>query len=1031
MLFLGLALAACSDGGGGGTGGSGGGGDGGSGGAPSSSSGSMGGNGGGGGSCDHACPTTGTTQCNGTTIESCAPDANGCRQWVALLDCGTSGKVCDDGVTPAACTDAGGPTCSDATKNQDETDIDCGGATCDPCGVDKACGKNEDCASKLCQSGTCKAAPSCNDGVKNASETDVDCGGGQCPACPIGESCQVNGDCTTNLCNPNTNVCAPLPTCDDGTKNQDETDVDCGGATCKDCADGEGCMAASDCVSGNCNAGTCAPKATCGDGTKNQDETDVDCGGAICAACPLGGGCADDADCLSGSCNTSGTDTCVAAGVPTCDDGVANQDETDVDCGGAICDKCALGETCELPADCVSGVCDFIETQTCIDSTPSYQTDEDFETGDYKRFPYGFAGPNGWAIETNAADCHAGSFCARTSPLHAANETSSFDISLSVRKNMNVTFWAKTNTEPGQHFFRFYVDGVKVLELSGQNAWKLYSFPVQATGPNGPNRVLKWEYTRSNFVDPNHVPWNQVWVDDIDMPEWNTEPSVPKLIRPWNGKLTSDTTPTFQWQSFDPDFDPITYQMEWDTSPSFPNPSSTGEIQDTQYSPPMSLLDNTIYYWRVRAKDNSNYRWSAWSQTWATEINTAYEYAAIWRQTKADQFKMNDNVNVVTNPDDVTTVSGPASKQGTATLAANGGTASTTLTGLPTGLANSSGTLTITASGDFDGGTGGSEFATVRIDGTTVGTYSPGICNGTQTFNIANVASFVADGSAVVSMQTGSGVDAGGCSGTSNQFTATLSYTSSLTGTMVSVPINFSLFEGKKLWEKVQVVGTGNISVQVLDAAGMPIPDSVIPGNAAGHTARTIRLWDLSPVTYPEIRLKATLFGGSKLEEWTLVGNDVHEWLFSHAGDAEGWTANDKNAAATLTVANGVLRLNGLAAGIDPNIQYMFPKQLDATRFKTIEVRVRTSNNNQNDDPTIYWDSNYGSWDKNRSFTHPGVFLVAFQDLSYDLTKVPPAPGEPWQGMLNGIRVDPAVRFLDTLGQPADGWFEIERIAIY
>jgi len=33
--------------------------------------------------------------------------------------------------------------------------------------------------------------------------------------------------------------------------------------------------------------------------------------------------------------------------------------------------------------------------------------------------------------------------------------------------------------------------------------------------------------------------------------------------------------------------------------------------------------------------------------------------------------------------------------------------------------------------------------------------------------------------------------------------------------------------------------------------------------------------------------------------------------------------------------------------------------------------------------------------------------------------------------MLNGIRVDPAIRFYDTLSQPADGWFEIDRIAIY
>ena len=73
----------------------------------------------------------------------------------------------------------------------------------------------------------------------------------------------------------------------------------------------------------------------------------------------------------------------------------------------------------------------------------------------------------------------------------------------------------------------------------------------------------------------------------------------------------------------------------------------------------------------------------------------------------------------------------------------------------------------------------------------------------------------------------------------------------------------------------------------------------------------------------------------------------------------------------------------------------------------------------------------FGSWDKNRSITHPSVFLFAFQDLSYDLTTVPPPPGEPWQGLINGIRVDPVVRFLDVLNQPADGWFEIERVAIY
>ena len=992
------------------------------------------GGGGGGGGCNHGCPSIGATQCSGETVQSCAPDTNNCRQWVALLDCATTGKVCDDGVTPATCVDAGTPTCSDGIKNQDETDTDCGGATCNKCDVGKTCGEDADCASNACDpvGKVCQAGATCNDGQQNGAETDVDCGGGACSTCDIGKSCLQNADCTSNTCDSNTAKCVAAATCSDGIKNQDETDIDCGGATCNPCGLGNACTQNSDCVTMNCDGGsmTCAAVGTCNDGIKNQDESDIDCGGATCNDCPVGDTCQDDGDCASGSCNTGGTNTCLPAGVPTCDDMVKNQDETDVDCGGATCTKCSIGETCSVHSDCTTGICDFVGTKTCINADPTYLVDEDFETANYQKFPWALAGTNKWDIENMAGECHGGAFCARTSLLHALGETTSFEVSLSVRKNMNVTFWAKTNTEPNEHFFRFYIDGVQQTQVSGQTPWTLYSYAVLATGPNGPNRVLKWEYTRSTFVDPNHVPWNQVWIDDIDMPEWNTEPSVPQLIRPANGKLTTNTKPTFQWQSFDPDFDPITYQMEWDTLPTFPNPTGTGEIQDTQFTPAQPLNDNTIYYWRVRAKDNSNYRWSNWSTPSSVEINSTYQYAAVWRQTKADQFNMNALSGVTVTAETVTNPFNNVSKQATTGLAFNGGTAAVNLNGLGTAAPGTSATLVINGSGDFNGG--GTESGTVRIEGTLVGTYNPLVCIGSANYNINNIGNFVNDGTTSISFQTGSGVDNNGCSGTTNSFTATLSYQgANAPGTMISVPISFALFDSKKYWEKVQVIGTGTITIQILDADGNLIPDSVVPGNSTGFTARTIRLWDLNPITYPTIRLKATIPPGAVLDEWSVVGNDVFEWLFSNNGDLEGWVADDKNAVATAIAQGGVLRLNGLAAGIDPNVQYSFPQPIDATRFTTIEVRVRTSNNNQNDDPAIYWDSNYGSWDKNRSFEYPGTFLFAFQDLSYDLTVVPPLPGEPWQGFINGIRVDPAVQFYDTLGNPADGWFEIDRIAIH
>ena len=47
------------------------------------------------------------------------------------------------------------------------------------------------------------------------------------------------------------------------------------------------------------------------------------------------------------------------------------------------------------------------------------------------------------------------------------------------------------------------------------------------------------------------------------------------------------------------------------------------------------------------------------------------------------------------------------------------------------------------------------------------------------------------------------------------------------------------------------------------------------------------------------------------------------------------------------------------------------------------------------------------------------------------MTVVPVSPDQPWQGMIEGIRIDGVERFFDTLDDPADGWFEIDSIALY
>jgi hypothetical protein len=195
---------------------------------------------------------------------------------------------------------------------------------------------------------TCVAAH-CTNGVKDANETDVDCGGPDCMPCTDDKACQVGADCVDKVCGAA--VCQ-APTCKDGVKNGQETDIDCGGPMCPPCNDGEGCLKGSDCKSLSCAMMKCAP-ATCTDGIQNQDETDVDCGGKICKPCADGRMCKIPTDCVDKVC-TGNPPTCAA---PTCTDGVQNGQETDIDCGGPMCQACGIGQKCGIATDCVGMLC--------------------------------------------------------------------------------------------------------------------------------------------------------------------------------------------------------------------------------------------------------------------------------------------------------------------------------------------------------------------------------------------------------------------------------------------------------------------------------------------------------------------------------------------------------------------------------------------------------------------------------------------------------------------------------------------------
>ena len=248
-----------------------------------------------------------------------------------------------------------------------------------------ACASGAQCPSGVCLGSVCQA-PNCTDGVKNGAETDLDCGGAVCPDCATGRQCFLTTDCAVGGCSGG--VCQPP------------------------------CSSGAQCPSGVCTGGFCRVP-NCADGVENGTETDVDCGGAApsCVRCADGLGCAGAGDCASGIC-TAGT--CQA---PSCTDGVRNGAETDVDCGGGTCPGCGLHAHCTAPTDCASGVCSNAQC-TCGNHLFTFTVNSNsggvFDSAEWPGGTAAQSGPVGCNVTINRPNANIDLVCTLAAPFSVA-----------------------------------------------------------------------------------------------------------------------------------------------------------------------------------------------------------------------------------------------------------------------------------------------------------------------------------------------------------------------------------------------------------------------------------------------------------------------------------------------------------------------------------------------------------------------------------------------------------------------------------
>lgn len=217
--------------------------------------------------------------------------------------------------------------------------------------------------------GTPPPPATCDDGIQNGNETGIDCGGSNCAPCPCnGTFATVSitldnypEETSWSLTSGGSTVASggTYPSQPDGSTISFEYCLadGCYDFTINDSyGDGICCSYGSGSYLVTSSGGTHAsggsftssettnfclgggPAPTCSDGIQNQGETGVDCGGP-CSAC---------ASCSDGIQNQGETGVDCGGPCPacaTCSDGVQNQGETGVDCGGpcAACSSCSDG----------------------------------------------------------------------------------------------------------------------------------------------------------------------------------------------------------------------------------------------------------------------------------------------------------------------------------------------------------------------------------------------------------------------------------------------------------------------------------------------------------------------------------------------------------------------------------------------------------------------------------------------------------------------------------------------------------------
>ena len=144
----------------------------------------------------------------------------------------------------------------------------------------------------------------------------------------------------------------------------------------------------------------------------------------------------------------------------------------------------------------------------CVSISTPTNAMEDFETGDFTKFPWQFGGDADWVIEAN--NPYDGSYSARSGAI-GDDQSTDLIISMDVSEAGEISFVRKVSCEIAFDKLYFYIDGEEVAHWYGEQDWQEFTYNV-AEGVH----IFKWSYAKDFNIAGGD---DAVWLDNIVFPD--------------------------------------------------------------------------------------------------------------------------------------------------------------------------------------------------------------------------------------------------------------------------------------------------------------------------------------------------------------------------------------------------------------------------------------------------------------------------------------------------------------------------------